>query len=74
MSRPPNSETLKYVRKVHIVDLPPSPSLPLSAVDHYHKTSSQYIAGAKLTNELQVSSSGKPHDLATRALHILRVK
>ena len=43
-------------------------------MEHYRKTSSQYVSEVKLSNELKISSAGKPYDLATRALHTLHVR
>ena len=43
-------------------------------VEHYHKKQSFYMDEECRENELRVASSGKPHDLATRAGHIIKVR
>ena len=51
----------------------PLPSTHTHTVEHYKKKQSRYIDEECLPNEMRVGSAGKAHDLATRAMHTLRV-
>lgn len=43
-------------------------------VEHYHKKQSYYIEEECKENELRVTSSGKPQDLASKAAQLMRVR
>lgn len=42
-------------------------------MEHYKKKQSRYIEEESLPNEMRVGSTGKAQDLASRALHRLKV-
>ena len=46
----------------------------MRVVEHYHKKQSYYIEEECKENELRVTSSGKPQDLASKAAHLMRVR
>lgn len=43
-------------------------------VEHYHKKQSIFIDEECKVNEVRVSSSGKPQDIATKVSHIMMVR
>ena len=43
------------------------------SVEHYNKKQSIYIGEECRENEIRITSSGKPHDIATKLLHTLKV-
>ena len=42
-------------------------------MEHYKKKQSVFYEEEPLANEMRITATGKPADLATRALHTLRV-